>query len=325
MNSSACRSFLVSTLLLGLATTAHGQTTPAPQALLVLDASGSMWGQIEGRSKIEIAREAVALMLDDWRGDDLGLMVYGHRRKGDCEDIELLQAPASDTAMAIRDRIHSIQPKGMTPISAAVRQAAESLRSSERKATVILVSDGEETCHADPCALGEELERAGVDFTAHVIGFDIAKGSTADRQLACLAERTGGRYLLASNASELNQALGEVSEVTPASATPVTGADEWIPGHSLTWAGGHAEAEDNGGTRVIEFRVEQTARDCQASCYADQTCAGWHYEPTGSYFIDYPRCHLKGHGAPMRLEAQDAEWVAGVKPDVKLIVAPPAQ
>jgi len=305
-----------------LVSPACAQSTPAQQTLLVLDASGSMWGQIDGRSKIEIAREAVHTMLADWNGGDLGLMAYGHRRKGDCADIELLQAPAPDTTQTIGDKVDAIKPMGMTPISESVRQAAARLRSSEQKATVILVSDGEETCNADPCALGEELEREGVDFTAHVIGFDIAKGSVADRQLACLADRTGGRYLLARDASELNQALGEVARSEPAHATPVQGAQEWIPGHSLSWAGGHIEGAQSGGTRALEFSVEQTARDCQALCQADADCAGWHYEPTGSYFIDYPRCHLKGYEAPMHLEAQDEGWVAGLKPGAKLIAVP---
>ena len=94
--------------------------------------------------------------------------------------------------------------------------AANQLRYTEQKATVILVSDGEETCNADPCALGKELEAAGVDFTAHVIGFDIQKGSKADRQLQCLAANTGGRYVHARNAAELDKALGAVASTTPA-------------------------------------------------------------------------------------------------------------
>jgi hypothetical protein len=110
----------------------------------------------------------------------------------------------------------------MTPISAAVRMAAEQLRYTEQKATVILVSDGEETCNADPCALGKELEAAGVDFTAHVVGFDIAKGSKADRQLQCLAANTGGKYVTAKDAGELNRALQSVAKapVTPAKPKP---------------------------------------------------------------------------------------------------------
>ena len=87
---------------------------------------------------------------------------------------------------------------------------------SERKATVILVSDGEETCHADPCALGAELEKLGVDFTAHVVGFDIDKNPKAKAQLQCLASSTGGRYLDAKDAGELNKALREVTQASPA-------------------------------------------------------------------------------------------------------------
>lgn len=185
----------------------------AEQAMLVLDASGSMWGRIDGRAKITIAREAVRTMLDDWNPSvELGLVAYGHRRKGDCTDIEVLAPPTPVDAAAFAARVDRITPVGKTPISAAVRLAAETLRSNEQKATVILVSDGLETCHANPCALADELEASGVDFTAHVIGFDVAGDSEAGRQLACLAERTGGRYLEAERADQLGAALRTIRE-----------------------------------------------------------------------------------------------------------------
>lgn len=191
-------------------------------AMLLLDASGSMWGQIDGKTKIEIAREAVGAMLQSWpRNQQLGLMAYGHRSKGNCADIEMLKAPATVDVAAMQQAVNALQPKGMTPISASVRMAAEQLKFSERKATVILVSDGEETCHADPCALGAELEKLGVDFTAHVVGFDIDKNPKAKAQLQCLASSTGGRYLDAKDAGELNKALREVTQaptLAPAAA-----------------------------------------------------------------------------------------------------------
>ena len=295
-------------------------TPPAPtRTMVVLDASGSMWGQIGGRPKIAIAREAVDSMLSGWSGGELGLMAYGHNRKGDCADIQVLQPVGPANAAAIRRQVDAINPKGMTPITEAVRQAAGQLRYTERKATVILVSDGEETCNADPCALGKELEQMGVDFTAHVVGFDIERGSTAHRQLQCLASNTGGRYIEAGNAAELNQAL---EQVATASTGELEGAHEWVPEHALVWVPGtRVEGlEDSGGTRSIPFRVGQTAQECQALCYADRQCAGWHYEPTGSYFVDHPRCFTKGHAAPLRLERNDAGWVAGVKPGVRIIL-----
>ncbi len=208
--------------------TAHAQTSKAGSAvptgpgttMLVLDASGSMWGQIQGRAKIDIAREAVGNMLEAWpRNQQLGLMAYGHRSKGDCADIEVLRQPGVLDAAALQKTVNGLQPKGMTPISASVRMAAEQLKFTERKATVILVSDGEETCHADPCALGAELEKLGVDFTAHVVGFDLPEGK-ARAQLQCLAKATGGRYVEARDAAELNKALGQIAQAAPA-ALPV--------------------------------------------------------------------------------------------------------
>lgn len=300
----------------------YAANTQRPATMLVLDASGSMWGQIGGQPKIAIAREAVGSMLSGWNGGELGLMAYGHRRKGDCADIEVLQAIGPDTAAGIRKQVNALNPRGMTPITASVRMAAERLRFTEQKATVILVSDGEETCSADPCALGKELESMGVDFTAHAVGFDIEKGSKAHKQLQCLATNTGGRYLEARNATELNKALGEVAAAKPAPQPKVKSAQEWLPGYSLTWVAGSVldGIEDGGGTQSMEFRTNQTAKDCQAVCYANAQCAGWHYEPTGSYFIDHPRCFLKGKGAPLLLEKQDKDWVAGVKPGVEIIL-----
>lgn len=300
----------------------HAQAPAVSRSILVLDASGSMWGQIDGQPKIAIARQAVGTMLDGWNGGELGLMAYGHRRKGDCEDMELLIEPAGFDATAIRQQADALNPKGMTPISAAVRQAAEHLRFTEHKATVILVSDGEETCNADPCALGEELERLGIDFTAHVVGFDVQAGSTAETQLRCLAEATGGHYLKADDAGELNHALGEIAEAPP--AIPVIRAKEgqpWMPGVALEVENGitldpaaHVALENR------DFTTDQTAEECRALCDADANCAGWHYEPTGSYFVDHPRCHLKNGAFAVRLRQQGEGWVAGIKPGVKLIL-----
>jgi Ca-activated chloride channel family protein len=52
-------------------------------AILILDASGSMWGQVEGQTKITAARRAVDSILSKWKPSDrLGLIAYGHRSKG---------------------------------------------------------------------------------------------------------------------------------------------------------------------------------------------------------------------------------------------------
>ena len=135
---------------------------------------------------------------------------YGHRRKGQCDDIESLIPLGPLNRAAIKSAVNNITPIGKTPLSAAVIKAAEELRYTQERATVVLVSDGRETCNMDPCAVGDELERTGVDFTTHVIGFDVAE--EGDRaQLRCLAENTGGVFLAAANAEELTVALRQVA------------------------------------------------------------------------------------------------------------------
>ncbi len=214
-----------------------------PRTILVMDGSGSMWGQIDGVNKIVIARDVIGTLLADFPPDqELGLTVYGHRRKGDCSDIETVVAPGLGTAGSIAAAVNAINPKGKTPLSAAVIAAAEALRYGEEKATVILVSDGIETCDLDPCAVGRKLEQTGVDFTAHVIGFDLESEPEALAQLQCLAEETGGIFRSAADAGELSDALREVSapapEPEPATVTLVAteGAGGARIGEGLTWS-----------------------------------------------------------------------------------------
>nr|WP_070958882.1 vWA domain-containing protein [Hyphomonas sp. Mor2] len=208
----AARALLTTLGLVGL-TAAPLAQAEEQDVILVLDGSGSMWGQIEGEAKITIARSVVGQVIDDLPGDQrLGLVAYGHNRKGDCSDIEEVVTVGTDRD-AVRSAVNAINPKGKTPLSASVQFAAEQLRYTENKATVILVSDGRETCDLDPCAVGNALEQAGVDFTAHVIGFDVVEQADQE-QLQCLADNTGGTYLNASSAEELSSALEQtVAEV----------------------------------------------------------------------------------------------------------------
>lgn len=212
-------------LPLALATALLASPACAEDILIVLDGSGSMWGQIDGKPKLEIARETLATVLADTPpGTALGLMAYGHREKGNCDDIELVVPVRAGSAGDIGAAAAKMKFLGMTPLSEAVSRAARELRFTEQKATVILITDGLETCKADPCALGTELEQSGVDFTAHVVGFGLS--AEEGRQVACLAENTGGRYIAANDAGALATALTEtVVEVPPAPVAPEASLD----------------------------------------------------------------------------------------------------
>lgn len=223
----------------------------AERAIIILDGSGSMWAQIDGEARISIARKTLDKVLAGVPEDlELGLMVYGHREKGDCNDIELLVPPAAGSAEAIGKAAAGVSPKGKTPISEAVKLAAEGLNYTEDKATVILITDGLETCEADPCALASSLEGQGIDFTTHVVGFGLT--DEEGRQVACLAENTGGKYIAAGDEDALTEALAStVAEVAapaepepaPAPAEPAAVAFNFVP--EVVLAEGETSIDDD--------------------------------------------------------------------------------
>ena len=191
---------------------APAQAEEGQRVILVLDASGSMWGQIDGKPKMQIAKEVVAKVVGGWKpADELGLVAYGHRKKGACDDIEVLAEPGTLDAASFLDKVNGLSPKGKTPMTQAVRQAAEALKYTEKQATVILVSDGIETCDPNPCAVAEELEKLGVALTVHTVGFGLDDKGAVE-QLKCLAEKTGGISTIADNADELKDALTKTVE-----------------------------------------------------------------------------------------------------------------
>jgi Ca-activated chloride channel family protein len=127
--------------------------------LVVLDASGSMNQPMpEGRTRLEAAKAAVGDFLGALSADvRLGLRVYGHQSSPDrnCEDSELVAgfALAGESKVAVIAKMAAIRAREYTPITRSLQLAAQDIGgepASER--TVVLVSDGHETCKADPCA-----------------------------------------------------------------------------------------------------------------------------------------------------------------------------
>lgn len=180
-----------------------------PLLYYVLDGSGSMWGRVEGTPKITVAKDTLADLIARMPDNvQTGLTVYGHRRKGDCNDIQELVPPGPADKARITEVMRAITPKGKTPIAAALRQVAERVKTREGETTVVLVSDGIETCGADPCQATRALKESGAGFIVHVVGFDV--GRKATEQLQCIAAAGGGHYFPAANAGELARALQTV-------------------------------------------------------------------------------------------------------------------
>jgi hypothetical protein len=177
---------------------------------LIFDASNSMWGQIGGEAKITIARRVLAQIINGLPGSlNVGLRVYGHRYGLNdpkaCTDTELLAPIAPIAKTQLIDTVNKIQLKGKTPLVFSVREAIQDFKEIPN-GTIILVTDGIESCGGDIKSVAPAIQAAGLELAVNIIGFDIRE-KEARAELESIAKSTQGRYIDARNAGELLSAL----------------------------------------------------------------------------------------------------------------------
>ena len=182
---------------------------------IILDASGSMRGRIGDRTKMQIAEKTLLKLaqgLADRKDLAVALRVYGHQspsKEKNCKDSRLEIPFGRVEPSRIKNLLKKITPQGYTPLAFSLGQAARDFDlKAERVRTVVLITDGLETCGGDPCRVARELAGTGLKVTLHVVGFDLKKEEMA--KLKCLTEPSGGMLLEARNADELVKALEQV-------------------------------------------------------------------------------------------------------------------
>jgi Ca-activated chloride channel family protein len=191
--------------------------------MFIFDSSGSMKKSVEsGESRSDAAKRAMASALNEIpEGTNLGLLMYGHRKAKDCSDIEIIAPIGTTDSKGISDSILASQPKGETPIAAALESAAGSFTPMAGQSnSIVLVTDGIEECGGDPCAAARAIRDAGLGIKAHVVGFTLDEKQR--QTIQCIADETGGKYFDAQNSDGLSSALAEVQKaVVQVPAEPV--------------------------------------------------------------------------------------------------------
>lgn len=182
-----------------------------PEVMFILDSSGSMSEQVDGRPKIDIAKEVMEKVVPELPPEvRVGLIAYGHRYFRDCKDIQVIIPPGSSDRAILLEKVMAIEPKGQTPISRSIEIAVESIKDRKGETTIVLVSDGIETCGGDPCNTVKLLKQKNINFIIHVVGYDV--DAKAQEQLSCIAKAGGGRYFAADNADSLLKSLESVNK-----------------------------------------------------------------------------------------------------------------
>ncbi|MFT7531802.1 MAG: Ca-activated chloride channel family protein [Gammaproteobacteria bacterium] len=107
--------FLVIGLVVSPLLSAQNESSNRP-LYIIFDGSNSMWGELPDKSrKIAVAKEVfndldVALFKDR----EVALRIYGHRRAGDCSDMELVVpfAFGGNSLELISTQVNDVSPRG---------------------------------------------------------------------------------------------------------------------------------------------------------------------------------------------------------------------
>ncbi len=178
--------------------------------LIILDLSGSMNLPLGKSTRIGTARQVLHDVLqripDDFK---VGLRLYGHRygsrQKETCTDSEL-RIPIQPLNRAdILKTIDATKPRGETPLVYSVLQAINDLKSAGG-GSVVLITDGEESCGGNFAAATDAIKASGLDFRLNIVGFTLT-GQQARQQLGALTASTGGAYYAAADGPALSHAL----------------------------------------------------------------------------------------------------------------------
>jgi hypothetical protein len=216
---------------------------PTKNVEIILDASGSMKALLGKRTRWATAqavlRDVVGKLPKDY---SVGLRAYGHTlpstNPGTCRDSSLVVPVSPLNPEQLLAAAGKLAPRGETPLVYSILQTPADLKSAGG-GTVILITDGEESCKGDFAAAAKALADAGMNLTLNIVGFTL-KNAPAQAQLTTLAESTGGHYYGAPDGQALARAI-------------LLSAVDRLPYRILDGAGKEMASGEAGDTQVHEL------------------------------------------------------------------------
>jgi Mg-chelatase subunit ChlD len=158
---------------------------PSNHIYIILDASGSMLDEMGGRTKFDIARDAVAGLVNELpENSQVALRVYGSKKRAievdaDSDTELLIPLGALDRAKFLA-ALRPLRARGKTPLAQSLHDATSDLNAAASEATaenpitVLLLTDGGEDTRPrkDPVRAAAELAKLK-NVQIKIVGFDI--------------------------------------------------------------------------------------------------------------------------------------------------------
>lgn len=207
----------------------------APEVVLVLDASGSMGlpAQFPTReiarllresespdpqiraaaqkrlkqaaykdSRLAVAEDAVIQTLSTLPADvSTGLVVFG-----DCPGTDNFKFYSNAERPNLAGVLRSIQPQSGTPLARGIERAGNIVDGRDVPAVIVVISDGEDSCGGNPCAVARALKAQKPKLKINYID------ASGDSDATCIARETGGKVLSVLDGRSFEDLLREAYE-----------------------------------------------------------------------------------------------------------------
>ncbi|CAO3376468.1 VWA domain-containing protein [Azospirillum argentinense] len=175
-----------------------------PEVVLIVDGSKSMDERHLGpQTRMDLARRSIEHMVRGLpKPVEVALVEFTT-----CTDVrrdKFYSAPERD---ALVREVQRLTPTGGTPLARSLERAGN-IVSSDADATIVVVSDGDDTCHGDPCAVARAIKDRKPRVTINVIDLSDQSGRAT---VQCIAKATGGKVLSPSSGADMLQKMQQAT------------------------------------------------------------------------------------------------------------------
>jgi hypothetical protein len=161
--------------------------------------------RLDKTNRIYVAINALLPLGENFRSDNLVNILSFAQCNQDLLDEGTLTTRDAD---AYQQAIAGIRLREETALAQAIDEMSaqtDAGLSAERPVTIVILTGGEVTCSGDPCAAAARLPTRMPYANVKVVSLSQAASANA-----CIAEMTEGRFLTATDAQDLSQAMRQV-------------------------------------------------------------------------------------------------------------------
>ncbi len=185
-----------------------------PRILILLDGSSSMGSEWGKETRFKAASHIITTLMDSLykvnKDVEFALRVYGHQspsQDNNCYDTKLEVMFSKDNLTQMTLRLAALRAVGVSPIAFSLKEAAENdLTDPDRNTySLILITDGEESCGGDICAVVKELLEKKIDFKPYILS--LVDNTALKSQYACM-----GNYLVVADPRDIKPTVGKIVE-----------------------------------------------------------------------------------------------------------------